>query len=105
MAEFKTAEQYVVEKLEMMEREREEIELQHTAEILELKISLDAKREELGGAYELLNMLRDFIEVRYDNYFGNYIRFENIYSKENPEAVARLMEYFDIRPEEDEEDE
>ena len=102
MAEFKTAEQYVVEKLEILEREKEEIELQHTAEILELKTSLEAKREELEGAYELLNMLREFIEVRYDDYFGNYIRFENIYSRENPEAVARLMEYYDMRPEEDE---
>ena len=102
MAEFKTAEQYVVEKLETLEREREEIELQHTAEILELKTSLEATREELAGAYELLNMLRDFIGVRTDSYWGHIIDLDSIYSKHHPEIVGRIMEYFDLRDEEDE---
>lgn len=102
MAEFKTAEQYVVEKLETLEREREEIELQHSAEILELKTSLEAKCEELEGAYELLNMFRDFIGVRTDSYWGHIIDLDSIYSKQNPTIVARIMEYFDLRDEEDE---
>ena len=102
MAEFKTAEQYVVEKLETLEREREEIELQHNAEIMELKISLEAAKTELEDAYELLNMLRYFVRVRTNDYWGNIVHIEQIYGKEHPEVVARLMEYYDIRPEDEE---
>ena len=103
MADFKTAEQYVVEKLETLEREREEIELQHNAEIMELKISLEAVKTELEDAYELLNRLRNFVHVRTNDYWGTIVNIEQIYSKEHPEVVARLMEYYDIRPDEEDE--
>ena len=102
MAEFKTAEQYVVEKLEIMERERDEIELQHSAEILDLRNSLDAKSDELAEAYALLNIFRDFIEVRKSDYFGNCIEMNTIYGNNHPDFVARIMEYYDLSTEEDE---
>lgn len=100
MADFKTAEQYVVEKVEYLEGELDNLRIEHKTEIDRHIKEFEALREELHDAYALLDMLRDFISVSYDNYFGNYISFENIYSRENPEAVARLMEYFDMRPEE-----
>ena len=90
--------------METLEREREEIELRHSAEVAALKISLEAKREELVDAYELLNMFREFVHIRTDDYWGNIISIEQIYGREHPEIVARIMEYFDLRTKEDEED-
>ena len=102
MAEFKTAEQYVVARCEELEHKLDGVERKYQKELEEMANQYDRVKAELCDAYDLLNMLRDSISVRYDNYFGNYISFENIYSRENSEAVARLMEYFDMRPEEDE---
>ena len=102
MADYKTAEQYVVEKVEYLERELDNLKIEHKIEIDEHIKEFEVLREELHDAYVLLDMLRDFIEVRNDAYFGNYIYFNNILGRENPEAVSRLMEYFDMRPEEDE---
>ena len=103
MAEFKTAEQYVVARCEDLELKLEDTERKYKKELQEMANNYDRVKAELCDAYDLLGMLRDFIRVRYDNYFGNYISFENIYSRENPEAVARLMEYFDMRPDEEDE--
>lgn len=105
MADFKTAEQYVVEKVEILEKELEETNKAHKSEVARHLKEFEELREELHSAYELLDMLREFISVRKDSYWGSIISLGNIYSRENPEVVARLMEYFDIRPEEDEEDE
>jgi hypothetical protein len=105
MAEFKTAEQYVVEKLETTERELEETKTAHALEMDRHVHEFEELREELHSAYELLDMLREFVHVRTDSYWGNIISFEQIYGKEHPEIVARIMEYYDIRPKEDEDDE
>ena len=102
MAEFKTAEQYVVEKLETTERElynlRIAVEVERDAHLKEF----GELREELHDAYALLDLFRDFLIVRKSSYFGNCVELSSpIYEKENPNTVARIMEYFDMRPEED----
>lgn len=101
MAEFKTAEQYVVEKVEMLERELDSAKVEHSMAISQYEMAVDELKKELNSAYELLNMLRDFIEVRTNSYFRNTVCVENIYEKEHPELVARIMEYYDIRPDEE----
>jgi hypothetical protein len=106
MAEFKTAEQYVVEKVEYLERELDNIKIAHEVE-RDSKLKEIAELEvELNHAYELLNMFRDFLRVRKSEYFGNCIEFAGtFYPKEKPEEVAKIMEYYDLRPEEDKCDE
>lgn len=102
MAEFKTAEQYVVAQLERTEMELDNLKIQCDVENKRHLKEFEELREELHDAYALLDLFRDFITVHNDAYFGNIVHFESIYSKEHPETVARIMEYFDIRPEEDE---
>ena len=104
MAEFKTAEQYVVAKLEMTEMELDNAQIEHRAEVRKLTATIEDLKRELDGAYELLNVFRDFLSVRKDSYWGNIIELDMIYSKHHPEEVARLMEYYDMRPEEDEDE-
>ena len=103
MAEFKTAEQYVVEKLETVEKELDDLRCATANEIeRHIKETL-AMKEELDGAYKLLNMFREFIRVGKSEYFGPRIVIDGtLYNKENPEEVARIMEYYDFRFEEDE---
>jgi hypothetical protein len=103
MADYKNAEQYVVEKLEAVEAELEKLKIDHSLEIGRHIKEFEDLREELNDAYELLDALRDFFRVGYTSYFGNYISMDIIYGKEYPEVVARLMEYYDMRPEEGEE--
>jgi hypothetical protein len=105
MAEFKTAEQYVVEKLETTERELEGAKRAYDSEVVRNAITVKALKEELDSAYELLNMLREFVSVRDDDYFGEVVHFDTIYGKEHPEVVAKFMEYYDIRTKENENDE
>ena len=103
MAEIKTAEQYVVARLEATEKELEDLKVKYALETGQHIKEFEELREELHSAYELLDMLRDFIKVGHTSYLGNYIHMpDNIYSSENHEAVERLMEYYDMRPEEDE---
>lgn len=104
MAEFKTAEQYVVEKVEMLERELDQAQLTHEAEMKKVCKALDSTKAELASAYELLNIFRDIITVRKDNYWHHVIGFDNIYGKEHPEEVARIMEYYDIQLDEEDDD-
>ena len=105
MAEFKTAEQYVVEKLEMMERELDNAKIEHTYECGKLKNKVAGLEEELRKARDVLNLFRDFIEVRDSAFLGIALDIYGVlHSKSNPEEVAWLMEYFDLRPEEDTED-
>lgn len=101
MADYKTAEQYVVEKCEELEGKLEAAKIDHKLEMSKVQNELEKTRAELCEAYDLLNIFRDYIYVSKDNYFGNCIRTEVIYGKEHPEEVARIMEYFDAKPEED----
>ena len=101
MADFKTAEQYVVEKVEALEAELEDEKTAHILAVAELQKEHEKTLAELNDAYDLLNIFRDYIYVNKDNYFGNCVRMDIIYGKEHPEEVARLMEYYDIRPMED----
>lgn len=101
MAEFKTAEQYVVEKVESLEAELKAVEIEHKLELAKVNKELANAYQDLEEARELLDMFRDFIEVRKSDYFGKVICVDNIYEKDYPEAVADLMEYYDIRPQED----
>jgi hypothetical protein len=105
MAEFKTAEQYVVEKVEFLEKELEDLKIKHSVEISQYEVALDAVKDARDGAQGLLNRLRDFMEVRRDDFFGNCIHFDTVYGTENAELVALIMEYFDMYPSEDENDE
>jgi hypothetical protein len=104
MADYKTAEQYVVEKVEELERDLKAKKIEHKLEMANVQKALEKTREELCEAYDLLNIFRDYIYANKDNYFGNCVRMEIIYGKEHPEEVARIMEYYDMRPEEDKED-
>ena len=101
MAEFKTAEQYVVLKVEELEAELKATKIAHKLELANVNKELANAYQDLEEARELLDMFRDFIGVRKSDYFGNTIWVDNIYEKDYPEAVADLMEYFDIRPQED----
>ena len=101
MAEFKTAEQYVVEKLEMLERELDNAKIEHSLEFSKMEKMYAEMCNKYHDASRILCALRDFLEFRKDNYFGTIINLD-IYQKEHPEIVEMLMEYFDIRPEEDE---
>lgn len=103
MADFKTAEQYVVEKVEKLEDELEATKIAHKNEVARHIKEFEELREELHSAYELLDMLREFIDVRKDSYWGSIVSFNHIYGKENPEIVARLKEYYDLRPDEEDE--
>lgn len=96
MADFKTAEQYVVERLELKEAEYDRLKEWHDYENKRHVKEFEDLREELNEAYILLDSLRDFISVRKSHYFGSCIEFETIYSHKNPEAVARLMEYYGL---------
>ena len=102
MADFKTAEQYVVEKLETTEKELENLKIDHALAVGQYEKEIFDLHERLNYAYGILNNLRDFLEVRYDSYFGNCIHLDTIYGKEHPELVGRIVEYFDIQTEEDE---
>lgn len=105
MADFKTAEQYVVDRLEAVERELEDEKVAHREDVTQLKKAYESALIDLKDAYTLLDMFRDFMSVRHDNYFGNIISFEPIYEKEHPEIVDNLMEYYDMRPKEDNDNE
>lgn len=105
MAEFKTVEQYVVERVEMLERELDNLKIEHKQEVDKLVSRLNDTLSELAGAYSILNMLRDFVDVYKDSYFGNVITVDTIYGKKNPELVASMMEYYDLRTEDDDDDE
>lgn len=102
MAKFKTAEQYVVEKLESVEADLERAKLIYEADLECKQEKIDQCHCELDQAYTLLNYFREFLTIRHSDYFGTSIDLSTIHSKEHPEAVARIMEYFDLRLEEDE---
>lgn len=104
MAEFKTAEQYVVDRLVMMENELDNAKIEHSMEVEKLAMELDKTKARLDDALTLINIFRDFLDVRKDSYWGNCIFIEPIYGKEHPEEVELLMEYFDMYPEEDRND-
>lgn len=101
MAEFKTAEQYVVAKLEMTEMELDNTKMEHKTEMAKTLRELAELKVELKGAYEILNTFRNFITTRESEYFGTVLDVSgSIYTKDHPEEAARIMEYFDMRPEE-----
>lgn len=102
MADYKTPEQYVVERLEFLEAELEAEKVAHREDVAKLKKSYEGALKDLKYAYDLLDMVRNFISVRRDNYFGNTIYMDPIYGKEHPEIVEDLMSYYDMSTEEDE---
>lgn len=103
MAEFKTAEQYVVARCEELERKLEETEAKYKKELLELAKHSDQVKAELCEAYDLLGMLRDHIVIR-NSCYGRAIHVETIYETEHWETVEAFADYFDLKLEEDEED-
>lgn len=102
MAEYKTAEQYVVDKLETIEMELDNAKVEHSMEVGNLMLRLNSAEAQLADAHQILNMLRDFIGISAHSYWGTVVDFEQIYGTEHPELVDLLMEYYDMRPEEDE---
>lgn len=103
MAEFKTAEQYVVARCEDLERKLEETEAKYEKRLRELGIEYDKTKAELCDAYDLLNMFRDHIHICSTGY-GLAIWVDRIYETENWETIEALAEYFDLRPEEDDDE-
>ena len=104
MAEFKTAEQFVVARCEELEHKLEEAEAKYKKEILEMAKNYDKVKAELCDAYDLLNMFRDHIRVR-STCYGRAICVDSIYETEHYETIEAISEYFDLRLEEDNEDE
>lgn len=103
MAEFKTAEQYVVARCENLEFQLEQAEAKYKKELYELGKMYDQVKAELCEAYDLLGMLRDHIVLR-NSCYGRAIHVETIYETEHWETIEALADYFDLRIEEDEED-
>ena len=100
MAEFKTAEQYVVARCEELERKLDVVEANHEQELRKLCEDYDRIKAELCDAYDLLNMFREFISCR-NSSLGLCIDVDHIYADEHPEAAARIAEYFDLIPEDE----
>ena len=98
MADFKTAEQYVVARCEELERKLEETEAKYKKEILELAKNYDKVKAELCDAYDLLNMFRDNIHIR-PTCYGRAIFVDTVYETDNCETIEALAEYFDLIPE------
>lgn len=96
MADFKTAEQYVVEKVEYLERELDNVQIEHQAEIARLKKDLEEKCAELAVVHDILNTIRDRLNVRPDSYWEGVIDFDTMYRKYNPQAFDAILNYFDI---------
>lgn len=101
MAEFKTAEQYVVDRLETIEREYDNAKIQHAMEVDKLMNRLNSVEVELQETCQFLNMLRDFIRVR-EVKSGICVDTDYIFRSEHPELVARILEYYDLGHSEDE---
>lgn len=104
MAEFKTAEQYVVAELESTKQELEKLKIEHRMSMEKLQSEYDAAQDELEAVHNTLSGLRDIITVRKDNYFGHILGFSSLYEREYPIEVQRLMSYFDLSVEVDEDE-
>lgn len=105
MAEYKTAEQYVVEKCEDLERKLEAAKIEHKFELAKVQKELEKTRAELCEVYDAINPLRDKIEMDSSATFGPYMRFTSLYKQDNPEEYKALADLFGIIiPEEEGED-
>lgn len=103
MAEYKSAEQYVVARCEELEFKLEATEAKYEKELLELAKHYDQVKAELSEAYDLLGMLRDHIHIR-NSCLGRAIHVETIYETEYPDIIGALADYYDLEPGEDDED-
>lgn len=99
MAEFKTAEQYVVDRLEMLERELDNAKIEHSMEMAKMMKQYEEMCELYHNADRILCILRDYMTVKTDKYFGYIIYTDSIYDRDNPEVVSTILEYFDMIPE------
>ena len=95
MADYKTAEQYVVERLEILERELEAKDEKYKTSLGHLEKSLAAVHIDLKDVCRILDMLRDYISI-YDSEIGRYITIDSIGRHESPELFNALVEYFDL---------
>jgi hypothetical protein len=104
MAEFKTAEQYVVEQLELKEAELAAVRVVHQQEMSKVRAELAEARQEIASISEVLSFLRDHISTRKCDYSGNYLYVENLYENENSRAFEMLVDLLGISlPEEEDE--
>lgn len=101
MAEFKTAEQYVVDRLLTVEKELEDAKVEHSMEIGKLEKMYAEMCNKYHNATMILNTLRDFLVFRHDSYFGNIVDLDTIYGKEHPDTVEMIAEYFDVQTEDE----
>lgn len=101
MAEFKTAEQYVVDRLVTVEKELEDAKIEHSLEMGKMEKMYAEMCNKYHDASHILCTLRDFLVVRKDMYFGNIIDLDSIYGKEHPDTVKMIMEYFDMDTEDE----
>ena len=80
MAEFKTAEQYVVAELEMTKLILEQDRDNHERDVLELTVELEKTQSLLVDAHKLIDFIRDrlFVEKYND---GAFINFDSIWEQ------------------------
>ena len=107
MADFKTAEQYVVEQLELKEAELTKLRTWHEMEMERNRKEMEAIRAELIEVYDALAFLRNNITLGNSHILGQHISIDEIYRKDNPDAFDDLLELLCIsvpNTEEDNED-
>jgi hypothetical protein len=92
MSDFKTAEQYVVEKVEELEKKLKDKEAEHIWAMAKLQTDLDKAHSELSEVYGVLALLRDNLTLGDSRLHGPYISVEEIYRKDKPDAFDDLLD-------------
>ena len=95
MADYKTAEQYVVERLEILERDLEAKDESFKTSLGHLEKCLAAAHNDLKDVCKILDMLRDYISIC-DSEIGRYITIDSISRHKSSELFNALVEYFDL---------
>lgn len=96
MADYKTAEQYVVERLETLERELDAKDESFKTSLGHLEKNLATAHKDLKDVCKILDLLRDVIHTNNNPYVGSIISFDNVVKGESPALFSALVEYFDL---------
>lgn len=105
MAEFKTAEQYVVDRLETTERELETAKATRLAEMQKVMDDLSTARAELTEVVHCLSVIRDNLRLGSSELCGKYMTVDYIWRKDNPEQFDALLDILGIEPPDEEDEE
>lgn len=96
MADYKTAEQYVVERLETLERELDAKDESFKTSVGHLEKQLVAAHNDLKEVCKILDLLRDKICLYQDTNLGTIVAFDTVNKGESPTLFNALVEYFDL---------